>query len=115
MTETGETADRPEPAPEAQHEAQQEAQHEAQHGAPHHLARRRHLARLRGLAGRLDHQAALIRNGGRDPRAETRAGRLADEAFAIRWALRHIAPETECVRQTLDALHGTGITTRSRP
>ena len=104
MTETGETADAPEPAPEAQH-----------HLAQHHLARRRHLARLRGLAGRLDHQAALIRNGGRDPRAETRAGRLADEAFAIRWALRHIAPETECVRQTLDALHGTGITTRSRP
>ena len=93
MTETGETADRPEPAPEAQH----------------------HLARLRELAGRLDHQAALIRNGGRDPRAETRAGKLADEAFAIRWALRRIAPEVECVRQTLDALHGTGLTTRSQP
>jgi hypothetical protein len=103
MTETGETADRPEPAPEDQHEAQ------------HHLARRRHLARLRGLAGRLDHQAALIRNGGRDPRAEARAGKLADESFAIRWALRRIAPETECVRQTLDALHGTGITARSQP
>ncbi len=102
MTETGERADRPEPAPEAQH------------GARHHLARRRYLARLRELAARLDHQAALIRNGGRDPRAETRAGKLADEAFAIRWALRRIAPEVECVRQTLDALHGTGITTRSR-
>ncbi len=81
----------------------------------HHLARRRHLARLRGLAGRLDHQAALIRNGGRDPRAEARAGKLADEAFAIRWALRQVAPETEHVRQTLDALHGAGVTTRSRP
>ncbi len=99
MTETGEMADRPEPAPEAQH----------------HLARRRHLARLRELAGRLDHQAALIRNGGRDPRAEARAGRLTDEAFAIRWALRRIAPEVECVRQTLDALRGTGLTTRSQP
>ena len=75
----------------------------------------RHLARLRGLAGRLDHQAALIRNGGRDPRAEARAGKLTDEAFAIRWALRQVAPETECVRQTLDALHGTSATARSRP
>ncbi len=98
MTETGQTADTPGPAPEAQH----------------HLARRRHLARLRDLAGRLDHQAALIRNGGRDPRAETRAGKLADEALAIRWALRHVAPEVECVRQTPNALHGTGLTTRSR-
>ncbi len=53
---------------------------------------RRHMARLRDLAGRLDHQAALIRNGGRDPRAEARAGKLGDEAFAIRWALRHLAP-----------------------
>ncbi len=76
---------------------------------------RRHLARLRDLAGRLDHQAALIRNGGRDPRAEVRAGKLADEAFAIRWALRQIAPEVECLRQTLDALSGAGVTTRSRP
>jgi hypothetical protein len=67
---------------------------------------RRHMARLRDLAGRLDHQAALIRNGGRDPHAEARAGKLNDEAFAIRWALRRIAPETECVRQTLAALHG---------
>ncbi len=92
MTETGETTDRPERVPEAQHRA----------------TGLRHMARLRGLAGRLDHQAALIRNGGRDPRAEARAGKLADEAFAIRWALRQIAPETECVRQTLDTLHGTG-------
>ncbi len=107
MTETGETADRPEPLPGPQLEAQDEAQH--------HLARSHHLARLRGLAGRLDHQAALIRNGGRDPRAEARAGKLADEAFAIRWALRHIAPEVECVRQTLDALSGARVTTRCRP
>ena len=69
---------------------------------------RRHLTRLRDLAGRLDHQAALIRNGGRDLHAEARAGKLNDEAFAIRWALRRIAPETECVRQTLAALHTIG-------
>ncbi len=69
---------------------------------------RRHMARLRGLAGRLDHQAALIRNGGRDLHAEARAGKLNDEAFAIRWALRQIAPETECPRQTLAAVHAIG-------
>ncbi len=103
MTETDETTDHPNPAPGDQPEAQ------------HLLARRRHLARLRDLAGRLDHQAALIRNGGRDPRAETRAGKLADDSFAIRWALRQVAPETEYLRQTLDALSGTGVTTRSRP
>ena len=81
----------------------------------HELSGLRNLARLSGLAGRLDYQAALIRNGGRDPRAEARAGKLSDEAFAIRWALRQVAPETECVRQTLDALHGSGVTTHSRP
>ena len=69
---------------------------------------RRQMARLRGLAGRLDHQAALIRNGGRDLHAEARAGKLDDEAFAIRWALRRIAPETECLRQTFAALHAIG-------
>ncbi len=96
MTETGETT--PDPKPTATAEP-----HLAQpHLAQPHLAQRRHLARLRGLAGRLDHQAALIRNGGRDPRAEARAGKLADEAFAIRWALRQVVPETECVRQPLD-------------
>ena len=69
---------------------------------------RRHMARLRDLAGRLDHQAALIRSGGRDLHAEARAGKLNDEAFAIRWALRRIAPETECRRQTRAARHGIG-------
>ncbi len=69
---------------------------------------RRHMARLHDLAGRFDHQAALIRNGGRDPHAEARAGKLNDEAFAIRWALRRIAPETECLRQTRAARHATG-------
>lgn len=60
---------------------------------------------LRGLAERLDHQAALIRNGGYNTRAEAQAGALAEEAFAVRWALRQIVPELELVRQTLDALH----------
>ncbi len=69
---------------------------------------RRHTARLRDLAGRFDHQAALIRNGGRELHAEGRAGKLNDEAYAIRWALRRIAPETECVRQTVAALHTIG-------
>ncbi len=69
---------------------------------------RRHMARLRDLAGRLDHQAALIRSGGRDLHAEARAGKLNDEAFAIRWALRRIAPETECLRKSLAALRGIG-------
>ena len=96
MTETGETAPDSKPAAKAQHP----------------LAQRRHLARLRGLAGRLDHQSALIRNGGRDPRAEARAGKLADEAFAIRWALRRIAPETEGNGQPPDGLGGTGVATR---
>ena len=103
MTETGETA--PDPKPTATAEP---------HLAQPNLAQRRHLARLRGLAGRLDHQAALIRNGGRDPRAEARAGKLADEAFAIRWALRQVVPETECVRQPLDGPGGAGPPTESR-
>ena len=51
---------------------------------------RRYLARLRTLAVRLEHQAALVRNGGFNPEAEAQAGRLADDAFAIRWALRRI-------------------------
>lgn len=70
---------------------------------------RRYMARLRKLAGRLDHQAALIRNGGANMNAEAQAGRLADEAFAIRWVLRQIAPETEGVGQVFAALHhGSG-------
>ncbi len=69
---------------------------------------RRHMARLRDLAGRLDHQAALMRNGGRDLHAEARAGKLNDEAFAIRWALRRIAPEAECLRPTRAPLHAIG-------
>jgi hypothetical protein len=70
--------------------------------------RRRALGRLRALAARLDHQASLIRNGGFNPKAEAEAGRLADDAFAIRWALRRIAPETEAVGQVFEALHAIG-------
>lgn len=69
---------------------------------------RRALGRLRELATRLDHQACLIRNGGFNPKAEAEAGRLADDAFAIRWALRRIAPETEAVGQVFEALHAIG-------
>ena len=61
-------------------------------------------SRLRALAARLEHQASLIRNGGFNPQAEAQAGRLADEAFAIRWALRRIAPEVEQVGQVFAAL-----------
>ncbi len=75
---------------------------------PSARAARRHGARLRALAERLDHQAALIRNGGRDFEAEARAGKLDDEAFAIRWALNRIAPEVEYPRQTRAALHAIG-------
>ena len=69
---------------------------------------RRALGRLRALAGRLEHQACLIRNGGFNPQAEVEAGRLADDAFAIRWALRRIAPEREAVGQIFDALQDMG-------
>ena len=75
---------------------------------PSARAARRHRARLRALSERLDHQAALIRNGGRDFEAEARAGKLDDEAFAIRWALNQIAPELESPRQTRAALHAIG-------
>ena len=70
--------------------------------------RRRALGRLRALAGRLEHQASLIRNGGFNPRAETEAGHLTDDAFAVRWALRRIAPEQEAVGQVFQALQGMG-------
>lgn len=78
------------------------------HGVASNPDRRRHLRRLRALAARLDHQAALIRNGGFNPDAEAQAGGLADEAFAIRWALRQIAPETEAVGQVFDAVRRAG-------
>ncbi len=74
---------------------------------------RLYLARLRGLAERLDHRAALIRNGGYNTQAEHQAGTLCDDAFAIRWALRQLAPETECITQVFAALGHAGR--QSRP
>ncbi len=69
---------------------------------------RLYLARLRRLAERLDHQVALIRNGGYNTQAEHQAGKLCDDAFAIRWALRQLAPETECIAQVFAALGHAG-------
>ncbi len=65
---------------------------------------RQALNRLRELAARLEHQASLIRNGGFNLHAEAEAGRLADDAFAVRWALRRIAPEAEQLGQVFAAL-----------
>ncbi len=79
---------------------------DANDGTTAHREARRALARLRLLATRLDHQACLIRNSGFNPQAEAEAGRLADDAFAIRWALRRIAPATEAVGQVFDAMQG---------
>lgn len=69
---------------------------------------RRYLHRLRALSERLDQQAALVRNGGYDTGAERRAGRLADDAFAVRWALRHICAESEFLNQFFTALEKAG-------
>jgi len=71
-------------------------------------AERRYLAQLRTLAERLDHQAALLRNGGYSTQAEAQAGHLAADAFALRWALRRLAPELEGPGQLLAALHRAG-------
>jgi hypothetical protein len=64
--------------------------------------RRKYVARLRRLAGRLDTQALTSRNGG----DESQAGRLSSEAFAIRWALRQIDPQIEGPKQLLDQIAG---------
>jgi flagellar biosynthesis/type III secretory pathway ATPase len=69
---------------------------------------RRYLRRLRALSERLDQQAALVRNGGYDTGAERRAGRLADDAFAVRWALRQICAESEFLHQFFTALDSAG-------
>jgi len=67
-----------------------------------------YLRRLRALSERLDQQAALVRNGGYDTSAERRAGRLADDAFAVRWALRQVCAESEFLGQFFTALENTG-------
>lgn len=69
---------------------------------------RRYLRRLRALSERLDQQAALVRNGGYDTGAERRAGRLADDAFAVRWALRQISAESEFLHQFFGTLGNVG-------
>ena len=66
----------------------------------------RHMARLRDLEERLKHQAFLVRNSSGNMNAERLAGSLLDEANAIRWALRRINPETECVSRTLKEMAG---------
>ncbi len=71
------------------------------------------IATLNDLANRLDHQVALIRNavGNRD--GETRAGKLADEAQAIRWALRQIADSGAELREAFlrgNNLQGDNLT-----
>jgi len=68
----------------------------------------RYVRRLRALSERLDQQAALVRNGGYDTSAERRAGRLADDAFAVRWALRQICAESEFLNQFFTALENAG-------
>jgi len=69
---------------------------------------RQYLRRLRALSERLDQQAALVRNGGYDTGAERRAGRLADDAFAVRWALRRICAESEFLQQFFASLDTAG-------
>lgn len=69
---------------------------------------RRAMGRLRQLATRLDHQACLIRNSGFNLNAEAEAGRLSDDAFAIRWALRRIEPEIEAVGMVFGTLQTLG-------
>ncbi len=69
---------------------------------------RRYVRRLRALAERLDQQAALVRNGGFDTGAERRAGRLLDDAFAVRWALRRICAESEFLHQFFSAIDKAG-------
>ncbi len=76
------------------------AEHEAA------LWRRRHLAVLRKLAERLDRDSQGNVHVTADPKRNRYGYTQRDQAFAIRWALRQLAPETECVRQTLDALSG---------
>jgi hypothetical protein len=76
--------------------------------APESADGRRYVRRLRTLAERLDQQAALVRNGGYDTSAERRAGRLLDDAYAVRWALRQISAESEFLHQFFASLDRAG-------
>ncbi len=65
----------------------------------HH--RRRHLARLRDMARRLDKGAQGNINAPADQRRNKFGYQQEDDAFTIRWALREIDPITEDTRQAL--------------
>lgn len=69
---------------------------------------RRHMARLRDMAERADHQAVLMDNSSLNEEGMRMAGKLRDEAHAIRWALRRIEPELEGVGQTFAELRRAG-------
>jgi flagellar biosynthesis/type III secretory pathway ATPase len=76
--------------------------------APDSTDGRRYVRRLRTLAERLAQQAALVRNGGYDTSAERRVGRLLDDAYAVRWALRQICAESEFLQQFFSSLDQAG-------
>jgi flagellar biosynthesis/type III secretory pathway ATPase len=76
--------------------------------APESADGRRYVRRLRTLAERLAQQAALVRNGGYDTGAERRAGRLLDDAYAVRWALRQICAESEFLHRFFASLDQAG-------
>lgn len=70
-----------------------ERQARADHVAGESLSRRERrlkIQRLHELVGRLDHSAAAQQNSS-NPGAETLAGRLKDDAYAVRWALDYVA------------------------
>lgn len=66
----------------------------------------RHLRRLDKLEKRLESQVLIIRNGSGNPDAETQAGRLAGEAFAVRWAMLQIDPNFYGPKQVLEQIAG---------
>jgi hypothetical protein len=77
--------------------------------------RQRHRARLQALADRLQHQAALIRNSSGDSKAEARAGKLSDDAYAIRALLKEndalrpkLPPDLVTLRGLGDLVRGEG-------
>ncbi len=67
------------------------------------LDRRRHLANLRRLATRLDRDAATNINMTCDPSRNRWGHQLADEANAVRWALRQLDP-LDGQQQALDRI-----------
>lgn len=57
----------------------------------------RKLARLRELATRLEGQALFHRNSAGNMHAEAEAGRLQDDANAVRWAMEQAGASMEGV------------------